>query len=141
MGPQHAIAVGGQPLSHFEDRRPDTQPVHVEDPRRVPGDLRRCEHVRRALAIVCANRNLLVTHLAPFDLGYHDHAARLTVPPPRSLLTRGRLDQPNTSRRTAEAGGTELKNMGDGLMVVFASASGRPGVWRGHAAGRGTGEP
>ncbi len=40
----------------------------------------------------------------------------------------------------AETGGTEVKNLGDGIMVVFATASAAdsPRHRRGHAAGRGT---
>ena len=41
----------------------------------------------------------------------------------------------------AEAGGTEVKNLGDGLMVVFASASAALVVRGGHAAGRRTRQP
>ena len=40
----------------------------------------------------------------------------------------------------AETGGTEVKNLGDGLMVVFGSASG-PCRWGGHATGRGARQP
>ena len=42
----------------------------------------------------------------------------------------GRLCEPDAGmlaaaiRQLAEAGGTEVKNLGDGLMVVFASTSG-----------------
>ena len=37
-----------------------------------------------------------------------------------------------------EADGTEVKNLGDGLMVIFGSASAALGCAVGHAAGRGT---
>ena len=41
----------------------------------------------------------------------------------------------------AEAGGTEVKNLGDGLMVVFALGVGGVVVRGGDAAGHRTGQP
>ena len=40
-----------------------------------------------------------------------------------------------------ESGGTEVKNLGDGLMVVFSFGVRGPGVCSRHAAGRRTGQP
>ena len=40
-----------------------------------------------------------------------------------------------------ESGGTEVKNLGDGLMVVFGSASAALALRRDHATGCRTGQP
>src|SRR4030095_5672424 len=84
MGQKHDIAATGKPLAHLEQRRPDAEPVHVEDRRGPTTRAFRLADVHGAVTVPRADRELFVAHVfSPLNLrgdagmasGYHRHTS------------------------------------------------------------------